>query len=412
MAIDGKYMKFHVRNPKDFPKKMNTSVDHMAFYLDHPDFFINLISKHYPLSYKQIKKYAGLLNWHLVSSNINIQWNFDLIADMIEYLKWDELTINQSAFKDITLLDVFSDRIIWFENIDNFGFSFSANIGMPWTIDFIKRFENRIDFNELSSNRSVQWTEELIDRYWGKWNTYELAANESIPWSLSLFDKYIDESYLKDFLVEINPRIFGNLDLVEKYIDKIDWYHVSSNPNLPWQEKNLITLWADKINWCGISKNETIFKLDPEFFNKHLNIWEFDKSKYFAFLSENQSIKFDKELIDRYLRFWDWQDLCDNPGVPWTQQLIEHFSNMVYWGGNVDTFITEDQDGNSIPPIPAKHFQYGLISNTSIPWSIDIIRNFESKIDFTSLWKNHAVWDKGFKDCINDDFLDAAVRII
>lgn len=393
-------------------KNPESSSKCISFLERHPKYCINLLSKEFPFTSEQLLKYSNILDWRLVSSNTNIIWDFDLIFCFYDKISWKDLTINRAAFLDISLLDVFSDKVQWKNNNDEWGFSIAANEGLPWTLEFIKKYDSKIKFKELSVNRSVEWSEELIDRYWGKWDLNELGSNVAFPWDLRLFDKYLGEEFLDDFSIHFNQRLLGNFDLVEKYKSRIKWSIACSNPFLPWSEKNLLEYWANHLDWWGISHNETLFKQDPNFFINHLDIWESNKEKYFSILAENLFLPWDQKLIQKYSKYWDWEAISRNIGIPWTVELIDSFANQLYWGGMVDTFIIEDDIGNFITPIPTTHFQEGLISNPSIPWSIDFLTKYESKLEFHSLKDNRAVWEKVFKPIFNDQVLDRMLNIV
>ena len=81
------------------------------------------------------------------------------------------------------------------------------------------------------------------------------------------------------------------IDLLEKNIDKIDWYSLSSNSNaihilekypneIIWNElcrntsaMNLLKNNQDKINWFILSTNPSIFEIDYSFFEKKTDIF-------------------------------------------------------------------------------------------------------------------------------------------
>ena len=80
-----------------------------SFFIHNPDYFLKVISEHYPFSLPQLKKYNDLLKWEYLSLNKNINWSSDIIETFTEQINWRDLTTNPSAFKDITLLDKYSD---------------------------------------------------------------------------------------------------------------------------------------------------------------------------------------------------------------------------------------------------------------------------------------------------------------
>jgi len=94
---------------------------------------------------------------------------------------------------------------------------------------------------------------------------------------------YINEYVLLDWVekTKLNfPRLCSNpnaIDIIEKNLDKINWWWLSENPNaIHILEKNL-----DKIVWTKLSQNpnaihileKNIDKIDWYFLSKNLNIF-------------------------------------------------------------------------------------------------------------------------------------------
>ena len=75
------------------------------FFLNQPDLFRDLISSYYPLSHSQLKTYRKALNWERISGNSHINWTHDILNSFSEDLVWKTVTLNDSAFKDKSLLD-------------------------------------------------------------------------------------------------------------------------------------------------------------------------------------------------------------------------------------------------------------------------------------------------------------------
>lgn len=398
-------------NPDSSKKYSKSTLDCISYLVRNPEYCIDILSKEYPFSLEMLLEYADVLNWSLVSSNKNIKWDFDIMYHLYDRISWGDLSVNPVAFADVSLLPIFSDKIHWNDNNDRFDTSISLNKGLPWTLDFIKKYESKIDFYILSSNESVKWNDELIDRYLGEWFIDDLGRNEGIHWDLRMFEKYLGEEYLNNFYVNTNPMILSDFNLVEKYKEKVVWFNVCSNPYLPWAEKNLLEYWKEHLDWLGICRNTTLFKQNPTFYYEHFETW-ITKESHYQFLSSNPFVDWNMNVINPFLCWWDWEDLSRNKGVPWNADLIDYYADHVCWGGWYDTFITEDECGNTITPIPTKDYRFGLLTNDSLPWSIRFLTRYESKIGPYSKKHSPEIWNKVFKPVIDDDVVRLLMRLV
>ena len=65
---------------KSIRRKRDEMID---FFVENPDFFMQLISEFYPLNENLIGKYKHEwnMNWHAISQNEKIEWSENLIWD-------------------------------------------------------------------------------------------------------------------------------------------------------------------------------------------------------------------------------------------------------------------------------------------------------------------------------------------
>ena len=104
-------------------------------------------------------------------------------------------------------------------------------------------------------------------------------------------------------------------------------------------------------------------------------------------LSKNESIPWTIELIEKFKEKWDWEydnwsgyeGLSGNPTLPWTLELIEKFNEEWDW------------------EILGKKWY--------LPWTIEFIKKHEDKWNWDTLWINYGIWEKVFKENINDEFI-------
>ena len=386
------------------PKSFSERDKCKAFLSKHPEYFINQISQEYPFTKQQLNDFGDRLDWELVSYNATINWDREMMVEFGNVLDWKAISGNPSAFKDANLLDVFSDRLDWKGNDEYYWDSVANNDGLPWSEDFVKRYESLLNFKKLSNNRVIKWSENLIDTYLDRLDLETLGGNESVPWNLRLFDKYLDKGYLKFIVVLINQTLLSDIKFIDKYGSHLNWVYVCSNPNLPWIEKNLFNHWNKMIDWYGIAHNESLFERDKGLFLRNMGKWRMDNFRGFSALSSNKSLPWSKQFNDTYKQNWNWGDISLNEGIPWNIELIDYFADSLVWGRWYDTNII-DKNGEEISPTGGRECVRGLTNNESLPWSIDFINYYQQQIDFERLLMNPSVWEKAFKHIINDAFI-------
>ena len=101
--------------------------------------------------------------------------------------------MNEEAWKDLsndfnwseTLLEKYQDKVDWNE--------ISENRSIRWTVPMIQKFKNRINwelFSEYIGEESL--SENILEAFKDKWNWHKLSSNVEVPLSYDLLDKYAD----------------------------------------------------------------------------------------------------------------------------------------------------------------------------------------------------------------------------
>ena len=151
--------------------------------------------------------------------------------------------MNEEAWKKLsndfnwseTLLEKYQDKVDWNE--------ISRNRNILWTIPMIQKFKNRINWDTFSEYfvkiEGEMVTENIIETFKDKWNWHELSQNSNVSLSFELLDKYAD---LWDW-EEVIDRYCNNfyegkgIDFYERYKDHIPaakvqnsrlWYEIVS----------------------------------------------------------------------------------------------------------------------------------------------------------------------------------------
>ena len=95
--------------------------------------FINLVSSFYPLSETHLEKYEE-------------DWD------------WDRIINNNNLILTEKSIDKFNHKLLW-------GICISKNETLSWTLEFIEKYKEELDWNEISRNKAIPWSIELIDNY-------------------------------------------------------------------------------------------------------------------------------------------------------------------------------------------------------------------------------------------------------
>ncbi len=362
----------------------------IELFIDHPNLFIALFSKNYPLNNHQIDKYKDCWEWEYLSSNKGISWNENLIEkyenswewsalsnieelpwneDLIEKYKekwhWGNLSVNTKVNITLELISKYEDKwdwnylcmsksLIWsevleyysykfdMEKITSFGFFFYASPTFPWSEDIILKYLNRWNWESISSCMFLPWSENLIDRFIDKWDWESLCSNNSVPWNEKLFDKYKEK--LKWDGLSGNHYLPWNEKFIDANIEKINWFKLVDNKGLPWS-KAVIEKHIEKWQWNQLSRNKFLpwsIELLKLFFDE----WDWTE------LSKNKSLPWTKELLELYKNEWDWNQMGSNSEIPWSINLIRQYENMLplnFFGKEKNTSITFKDIGKSNP---------------------------------------------------------------
>ncbi|EIC21439.1 tetratricopeptide repeat protein [Thiorhodovibrio frisius] len=108
----------------------------------------------------------------------------------------------------------------------------SANPGLPWNADLIKRYLDNWDWSWLSSNPDLPWTEQIVSDFQDNWDWTELSKNPALPWT-------------KNFVVQ--------------YAAKLDFSLLSENLSIPWN-LDILKTFAEKWNPRGLIANSLIIE--------------------------------------------------------------------------------------------------------------------------------------------------------
>ena len=98
-----------------------------------------------------------------------------------------------------------------------------------WTEALLEKYQDKIDWQEVSKNRNILWTVPMLKKF-----------KHRINWDL--LSRYAEENVLRENIIEIfkekwnwgelSGNDYINNQLLEKFADKWDWESVIDNYNL------------------------------------------------------------------------------------------------------------------------------------------------------------------------------------
>lgn len=171
-----------------------------------------------------IELFKDKLNWGALSSNEKLPWSIDFINKYNDLWDWKYLSRNNGIPWTEDLIDAFIDKWNWKSSI-----SLSSNPNLPISVDFINKYKNYIDFDELQRNNEGDfWTNDFINAFENELDTMWLTSNKSFPWSLNMIKKYkyyyFDEYIHQKVIDEIIPYLDDEtvIYIIEKIINSHD----------------------------------------------------------------------------------------------------------------------------------------------------------------------------------------------
>ena len=229
----------------------------------------NDISERYEIPEVMLYRYEDKINWHLLSRNRGIQWDAFLLEIWEKYLDWEELSgcdneslhtpeviirhinrwnmskmfetcrieldfllhykilesINNPSVWDVisayaelpaVIINGYADKLNWKK--------ISQNCEIHWTIDLVKQWEDRLDWDILSGCLNEHlFTPEMLDGFINRWNWRILSSNWILALDYDIIDRYIDKwDWGRLINRDSNLRnVIYNYDFFERYKEQI-----------------------------------------------------------------------------------------------------------------------------------------------------------------------------------------------
>lgn len=101
----------------------------------------------------------------------------------------------------------------------------------PWTEKMLEKFQDKVDWKEVSENRNIVWTPSMLDKFKRRIDWAELSSVESealmITENIERYKDYWDWKALSR-----NDALAWSYTLIERFIDYWDWENLINNYRL------------------------------------------------------------------------------------------------------------------------------------------------------------------------------------
>jgi hypothetical protein len=396
---------------------MTEKVTILSLFSKHQKYCLKLFYTYYPLSNELLRKFEKEVNWSTISQNEKRTWDQPFIAEFSDKLNWEFLSSNPSLPWSVPFLKSFPGKFK--------GEILTINPNLPWDYDFITQYESFWNIYSLPLNTGIQWTSKLIlhpkviDKNLSEvngadlWTEKFLIENaEILPWEFLCLNPYIQ--WTEDLIDKLcpfweekenqsnkysvspwkglcsNPSVPWTTKLIKKYqkslysLYGVDWTELSRNPNLPWQEENLLDQFKEKWNWNILSVNNGVEFTEQQIEKyKDLLTWDSGSSSN-QNIAANMNLPWSIEFIKKYRSKWQWWTLCRNVGVHLNEEMISKFEKEIIWES--------------------------LAHNLSLPWSLDFVLKYEDELfknwSYTTLEFDQIIWNKVFEPLITDEIAE------
>jgi len=208
----------------------------------------------------------------------------------------------------------------------------SENEDASLSSEFIEANIVNLDWKALSFNDSLPWSVKFIKQYKKLWDWHALSF---IIADKNFFERSDFEILLKQYKENVDWEVIcqgTNLNIYQltDYAQYINWDALSSNCRFMWSE-SFINEHIEKINWKIFTESlatiETSSLVLTSFRKKVLDLYS--NKLDFAVLSENDSLDFTPDIIEKYKKCWNWTELINNPAIEWDEAMFKKYDKYI-----------------------------------------------------------------------------------
>jgi hypothetical protein len=272
----------------------------------------------------------------------------------------------------------------------------------------IFKYRNWIKWSVASGNYTIQWNRKMIEHcnYYLNW---EIFSGIFAFQDTELIDEFMPglkrNQYFEDeicWAISTNNHIRWTEELIDRYIDQINFQGLSNNTNVDWSE-HILKKYDDRWAWDSLISNDSLpWTLDLlEICLAHLKETDFD----IAHIQYNSQMMSNLDIVEKYFDFLSPFWICRNGALPWHQEnLLLRWADKLDWNGlSLNETLLEDQQ------FFEQNMEYWIENNgkrfkslsmcKTLPWSNEFIKRFQENWDWKTLSYNPALpWSEEFID--------------
>lgn len=264
------------------------------------DYYIDLMEFDWDL--ETLLKYKDRFNY---GSYESVYYAFEWPVEFYEVVKHK----NANMIKPLSEDGILSYELMEHLKHDLDWKAVSNNWKIEWTPQMINAFGHLIDADGINHSRERHMYYEPVRDYipkpMYKGTRYAHKFTEMpMPWELVNWEAVTQNPERWSWTALSMNRTFKWSPQIESLFDIYgDWFYLSSNPQVPWNEPDFMRKFSHKLNRLKLSQNES-FKWTKEYLLAHLDKKEsnstFSDSKYLDcyYLTKNKAITSNKELFD------------------------------------------------------------------------------------------------------------------
>ena len=289
---------------------------------------------------------------------------------------WKELSYDVPWTE--ALLEKFQDKVDWQE--------ISESYRILWTIPMIQKFKNRLNWDAFSDHINEEsLTEECIQTFAEKWNWSNLSGNSHLSLTEELIDKFIDRWDWKEIINRGNyHNVFEGrgIEFYEKYKEYIPteslhysnlWHHIVDQRNKQLMAEGTDQGTLDKMNTLSNESMQHI--VDAE-------AWK--ELPYDEPLTE--------ALLEKFQDKVDWQAISENTSILWTIPMIQKFKNRLNWDDFSLYINKESLTEECIQTFAEKWNWSNLSGNNHLSLTEELIDKFIDR------WDWEGIINRGYPD--------------
>ena len=203
-----------------------------------------------------------------------------------------------------------------------------------------------------------------LSRYADVWDWYQLSQNTELEWDEALLDEHIDRwDWSRERSLSCNPALPWSARLIRKYVDlgKWDWMDLARQPKV-FESAEMVELCLP--HWSAADEPYSEFEHTP---------WGGDADQWApSVVASSPGLR------------WDWFSAVEK--FPWSAEFIEAHADELDW----HRLSLNDGLRSNIDFIRRFEDRWDWAWTARVPWSLELLEAFEHRI----VWKNLCMSDR------------------